>query len=305
MIARTAGDPWARPQVQIDLEPDEHGRAVRSAAVFLVGRQCAWHCVMCDLWRHMTEEDTPPGAIAQQVRLAAEWLALTGDVPSQIKLYNAGSFLDTRAVPPSDYPAIALALRPFARVVIESHPALIGPRLDAWQAVCPAPLEVAMGLETAHPEALRRLSKGMTVEGFALAARGLAARGVALRVFLLVHPPFVPIAEQDQWLTRSVETAFECGAAVVSLIPLRAGNGAMDDAIASGEAVVPTVRDLERAAVLAHRASKGRVLVDLWDFDALAGCPECAPLRRQRLDATNRTQATWPPVICATCGVTE
>ena len=54
-----------------------------------------------------------------------------------------------------------------------------------------------MGLETAHPDALARLNKGCTLDDFARAARALAAHGVGLRVFLLVHPPFVPAASRS------------------------------------------------------------------------------------------------------------
>ena len=61
-------------------------------------------------------------------------------------------------------------------------------------------LEVAMGLETAHPGALERLNKRVTLEGFARAAAELRRRDVALRVFVLIAPPFVPVDEQDAWL---------------------------------------------------------------------------------------------------------
>jgi len=63
---------------------------------------------------------------------------------------------------------------------------------------------------------------------FARAADALRARGVALRVFLLVFPPFVPAREQELWLGRSVDAAFACGASAVSLIPLRLGNGSLE-----------------------------------------------------------------------------
>ena len=118
-------------------------------------------------------------------------------MPSVIKLYNAGSFFDARAVPPQDDDAIADALRPFTRVVVESHPSLVGDR--TWRLRDrltrdgrTTRLEVAMGLETAHPIALERLNKGITVESFAAAAHALADHDVDLRVFLLIHPPFVP-----------------------------------------------------------------------------------------------------------------
>src|SRR5260370_26132042 len=46
--------------------------------------------------------------------------------PTQIKLYNSGSFFDRRAIPPADYPAIAQRVRRFERLIVECHPALMG-----------------------------------------------------------------------------------------------------------------------------------------------------------------------------------
>ena len=102
-----------------------------------------------------------------------------------MKLYNAGSFFDPRAVPDADYDAIAATLAGLSRVVVESHPALVGPRVDRLLAALareaggerPIQLEVAMGLETAHPGALDRLNKRFTLEGFRTASAALADRG--------------------------------------------------------------------------------------------------------------------------------
>jgi archaeosine synthase beta-subunit len=289
------------PRIQIDDEPDGRGGQVRTAAVFLVGRGCPWDCVMCDLWRHMIDTDTPPGAIAGQVRMAVEALTATTSVPSDIKLYNAGSFLDPHAVPPSDYPAIAAVLTPFSRIVIESHPALVSARVDRWRAVCPAPLEIAIGLETAHPEALRAIGKGMTVDDFRRAATALATRGIALRVFLLVSPPFVPAHQQDDWLRRSIAVAFECGARIVSLIPLRTGNAALTPGVAQGLARRPSIADLERAAEIGMSVGGGCVLVDLWDTEDLSGCDACRDGRLRRLSTINVTQRVPGRITCSVC----
>src|SRR6185503_11462004 len=92
-----------------------------------------------------------------------------------MKLYNAGSFFDPRAVPEADYDGVAEALSGLSRVIVESHPALVGPRVDRLLAALdrhrgpgsPPQVEVAMGLETAHPTALDRLNKRFTLEEFA------------------------------------------------------------------------------------------------------------------------------------------
>src|SRR5207248_2723027 len=134
-----------------------------------------------------------------------------------------------------------------------SHPALVGPRVDRWREILARScnrtpvLEVAMGLETAHPKALERLHKRMTLDDFARAADALAQRSVAIRAFVLIAPPFVPDEEQDHWLVRSVDVAFDAGAAVVSLIPTRSGNGALDALSAMGAFRQPTLDEIERA----------------------------------------------------------
>jgi hypothetical protein len=269
---------------------------------------------MCDLWRHTTFDDTPPGAIAAQVAGARNELHRRHDLVRQMKLYNASSFFDPRAVPETDYEPVAAALAGLKWVTVESHPALISARtvrfLDALQrhrtAALPAPeLEVAMGLETAHPEALDRLHKRITVDGFVRAADRLRDLGIGLRVFLLVSPPFVPQTEQDAWLLRSLDVAFACGASVVSLIPTRPGNGAMETLAEAGWFRPPRLVDLERSLTLAlARRSRPdqRVLADLWDLDRLADCPQCVDVRRSRLRAMNLEQRDRPPALCPHCG---
>jgi hypothetical protein len=157
-----------------------------------------------------------------------------------------------------------------------------------------------MGLETAHPVALDRLNKRFTLERFAQAARALDDRGVALRVFLLISPPFVPSQEQDGWLLRSVDEAFSCGASVVSLVPTRPGNGAIDALAASGWFRAPNLDDIERSFALAlrHARGRGRVFVDLWDLERFAPCGHCTAARRDRLQAMNLQQIVLPERPC-------
>src|SRR5690606_32560931 len=116
-------DPWRAHGIAIDDEPDEKGQVVRAATVFLTGGECPWQCVMCDLWQYTTTTPTPPGAIAAQVATAMRDISARGGA-DHIKLYNAGSFFDPRAVPDADVPAVVDATRGASRVIVESHPAL-------------------------------------------------------------------------------------------------------------------------------------------------------------------------------------
>jgi hypothetical protein len=351
---RVAVDPWAPPRIVVDPEPDGHGGVVDVTTLFLTGRECPWRCVMCDLWRHTIEGDTPAGAIPHQIRaglragprpgivrtnrnteLSSELSSgLIPVVRRNLKLYNAGSFFDPRAVPPADDPAIASAVAEYARVTVESHPRLIGDRTWRFRDLLaraagdgrddgPA-LEVAIGLETAHPGALAQLNKGCTVEDFQAAAAALAAHDVGLRVFLLVHPPFVPPADRMASLLRSIDVALDAGASVISLIPTRGDSGAMPSLAAQGAFVPPTLAECEASTMLALNAvqssvqsrsqnlpqipgrgparSPARLLADLWDLAALATCAACLDARRARLLRQNLEQRILGPVACAACG---
>ena len=159
-----------------------------------------------------------------------------------------------------------------------------------------------MGLETAHPDALDRLNKRMTVDDFAKAADALKMRGVALRVFLLIHPPFIPVGDQDDWLLRSVDAAFSSGATAVSLIPTRPGNGAIEALSVSGEFRAPSLeRDRAQCPTRAHASPRGRVFVDLWDLQRFANCDECFDARRARLRTLNLEQRWQQLPACERC----
>ena len=305
-------DPWQHQGVIVEDERTADGGTAAMATVFLTGRECPWRCAMCDLWKYTTASDTPRGAIAAQILAARAELQARATRLTGIKLYNAGSFFDPRAVPDADYGEIAAALAGVSHVVVESHPALIGPRVDRWlDAIARhvpvndgrAQLEVAMGLETAHEPALDRLNKRFTLAGFTHAAASLCGRGARLRVFLLISPPFVPPVEQDVWLQRSVDAAVACGASVVSLVPTRPGNGTLEALRDLGAFTAPSLDDVERSIELALARARGRcrVFVDVWDLERLARCQTCFEHRRQRLVRINLEQRVPPRLPCAAC----
>lgn len=304
---RPRHDPWRYQGLIVEDERTEHGTVARMATVLLTGRECPWRCAMCDLWTYTIETDTPRGAIPAQVSAARQTLGSKEGAVSGMKLYNAGSFFDPRAVPEADYDAVAEALAGLSRVIVESHPALVGPRVDRFMRALdrhtgPA-LEVAIGLETAHPVALERLNKHVTPEQFAAAAAALRDRGVSLRVFLLLSPPFIPYDEQDAWLMRSIDAAFDCGASVISLVPTRSGNGTLE-ALDEDAFTSPGLDDIERSLALGlgHARGRGRVFVDLWDIDRFAHCQRCLAGRAERLREMNLMQHILPPRACTVCG---
>ncbi len=269
------------------------------ATVFLTNRECPFRCVMCDLWRNTLPDPTPLSAIPEQVRRALAELP-----PARhLKLYNAGSFFDPLAIPPTDYEEIAGLCAPFERVIVECHPAFIGPRALRFRELLQehgTRLEVAVGLETVHVGVLERLNKRMTVADFRRTAKFLSRNEMALRVFLLVRPPWLSENAGIEWACRSLDVAWEAGAEVCCLIPTRAGNGAMEALRETGEWSPPTLESLECVLEygLAHRPQGSRVLADLWDIEQFATCGDCAAARVARLATMNQTQRPVAAVQC-------
>lgn len=309
--ARTPPDLTRPVAAFTEQERDDQGRVVTGLTVLLASRECPWRCVMCDLWKATVPGAVPPGRIPRQLDVA---LATAGPETRRgpLKLYNSGSFFDPGAVPPEDYPAVAARAAGFARVVVESHPALVGRRVGEFRdhlraaaeaAGQPAPqLEVAMGLETAHPEVLARLNKRVTLEQFRRAADWLRQQAVTLRAFILVQPPFQPPETAVEWAVRSVRLAWDCGASVAVLIPTRGGNGALEALAAAGQFTPPRLATLEAALECSLCPERGRVFADLWDLETLADCSACFPARRVRLEQMNLRQIGLPPVLCRGCG---
>jgi len=253
---------------------------------------------MCDLWKNTLTTSVAPGVIPEQIDFALAQLQCR---PEQLKLYNSGSFFDSAAIPVPDYPAIAGRVEFARHVVVESHPRLVGDKALRLRDLLSGSLEVAMGLETIHPEVFPRLNKRFDLDHFAKAAGFLRGAGIAMRAFILVNPPFLKEKDGIEWAVKSAAFAFGCGAGVVSLIPTRAGNGAMERLLASGEFSSPTLSTLETAQELALDLHAGRVFADTWDLGRFSRCASCLEPRRQRLHTINLTQQPQPRVVCRDC----
>ncbi len=295
---RNPVDPWKPYAFLVEDERSHTGELVPVATILLTNRECPWRCAMCDLWRNTLSETVPRGAIPAQIRHALSQLP----VAKQVKLYNSGSFFDLRAIPPDDYGEIASAVSTFERVVVESHPSLVGERGLRFRDMLAGQLEVAMGLETVEPIALERLNKRLTLKQFSAAAEWLQKHALDLRVFILVQPPYTRAEESLFWAERSLDFAFACGATAVTLIATRGGNGAMEAFEAMGEFAPPKLAVVEAALEYGLSLKHGRVFVDLWDIGKVPSCAACQTTRIERLRCMNVTQRILPRASCAVCG---
>jgi radical SAM enzyme (TIGR01210 family) len=295
---REKRDPYLPYEYFVEEECSARGSVETVATIFLTNRECPFRCLMCDLWRNTLTETVGVGAIPAQIDHALSQLP-----PARVlKLYNSGSFFDPHAIPVEDYAEIASRVMPFERVIVESHPALVGERPVQFRDLLQARLEVAMGLETVHPEILPRLNKRMTLGQFADAAGFLRDRAMDLRVFVLVKPPFLREDEALEWAARSLDFAFECGATAVTLIPTRGGNGAMEDLALNAEFSPPRLATLENALEYGLGLRRGRVFLDLWGMHQGISCPLCYHQRVARLRSMNLRQTVLPPAMCGACG---
>lgn len=288
----------SRPYAFIaERECSASGEVVDVATIFLTNRECPWRCLMCDLWKNTTDETVPLGAIPQQIDYALERLGPA----RQIKLYNSGNFFDAHAIPPADHRAIARRVSQFERVIVENHPKLCGDACLRFRDACGVDLEVAMGLETVHPDVLPRLNKGMTLDDFSRAVDFLLKQDIAVRAFILLRPPFLTEAQGVEWAIKSVEYAVGLGVGCCAVIPTRAGNGIMEQLASEGSFAPPNIRSLER--VLDHGLSlgRGRVFADLWDVERFYDCTSCGPARAKRLAAMNLSQKIESAVCCELC----
>ena len=342
--ARSLEEPFG---VSLEQERDG-GRLVPSATIFLTGAECPFTCVFCDLYQYTIDGPTPPGAIPRQIEvglqqveelrrvadlrfqeealreespLGATWVRgrcaqREGLVASarlgSLKLYNANSFFDERAVPGVDDDAILEQLRWLTsdsglmdssrarcmdgdpgeapRLVVECHPRVL--LSNSGKERCrryakEAHLEVAIGLETVAPGGLRALNKSCTLSDVQRAFEFALSCGATVRAFVLFGIPTTTTGEdpalqdgpspdsvqkgsqQELWTLGSLRWARQQGARCATVIPVRSGNGAMEELASRGFWRPPSLEQVERlfAQGLKEQRAGFDVHLDVWNLD--------------------------------------
>ena len=287
--------PWHPYAYLVEPEYTADGVVENIATIFLTNRECPFRCLMCDLWQHTTDQTVPLGAIPAQIDYALARLPST----RHVKLYNSGNFFDPKAIPPDDYAAIAQRVRTFSTVIVENHAKLCGEACLHFRDRLDGRLEVALGLETIHPEVLERLNKRMTLADFEEAVAFLRRHDIDVRAFILLRPPFLSEAEGIEWALRSIAWAFDIGVGCCSVVPTRGGNGVLDWLAEDEIFVPPRLSSMEQVLGDGLRMNRGRVFMDLWDVERFFDCGRCGPARRNRLEQMNLTQMLQPPVHCS------
>lgn len=281
-------------------EPNLDRPAAKTTTVLLGGKECPFRCLMCDLWKYTIDAPTPNGAIVQQLNAALEQIQHR----DTIKLYNASNFFDPNSIPVADWDAILTLLSLFQTVVVENHPKLVGDRTLEFSDRLRGQLQVAMGLESANPETLKRLNKRMSVDDYAKACRFLIENKIEIRTFLLIQAPGVAASQAVEETLNSLQFAMDNGSKVSTLIPTRAGNGIIDILVQQGQVTLPTLRTIEETfttAISMANSSQRIVQIDLWDLETFSNCQHCFPSRKERLEQMNLKQCVLPSIPCEHC----
>jgi radical SAM enzyme (TIGR01210 family) len=287
-------DPYIPYHYLVEYERTGQGTPEEVITLFLTNRECGFTCLMCDLWKNTTDVTVPEGAIPAQIEWALERLPAA----RHIKLYNSANFFDPGSVPPADYARIADLLRPFDTVLVENHPLLTGERVFQFARLLRPQLQVAMGLETAHPAVLQRLNKKMKAEDYRRSVGILKANGIGTRTFILLKPPFMDEEEAKDWAMISLDYAFDSGSDCCTVIPTRPGNGALYQLQQEGKFTPPLLSSLEKVQEYGIRLGRGNVFVDTWDLDRFSTCDLCFEKRKTRMEQMNLEQVVLPFIDC-------
>jgi len=269
------------------------------STILLTNSECPFRCLMCDLWKNTTDKPVPEGAIPEQIKYALSKLPLT----EHLKLYNSGSFFDTRAITKNDYKKIASLVKNFETIIVESHPAFINKNTLLFRDLIKPKLQVAIGLETVHPEVLQKLNKKMNLADFKHSVRFLSSNGISSRAFILLRPPFLSESEGVSWAKKSIHYAFRAGVTSCTVIPVRSGNGALDALAAGNYFEQPDIRSLEEVIEYGIELNEGLVFSDLWDIDSFSSCNKCLEKRKKQLLKMNLNQIIYPEITCSCEGI--
>ena len=278
----------------VEKERTVSGKIEDTGIIFLTNRECSFHCLMCDLWKNTTDETVPIGSIPNQIQWALQQMPGI----KNLKLYNSGSFFDLRAIPEEDYGEIASLLKNLETVIVECHPRLINEKCLNFRDMLKPDLQIGLGLETVNSDILLKLNKQMSVDDFRNSVGFLTKHGIRSRAFILLRPPLLSESEGIYWAERSIDFAFDAGVECCTIIPVRAGNGAMDFLMERGDFNLPDIRSLETVLEYGIGLRAGRVFADVWDLGLFSNCSRCLDRRTARLINMNLSQEIGTVVDC-------
>jgi len=192
--------------------------------------RCSWgRCFFCGYGRIVGQTPSEGNLLA---KFGEFFSGLSKDADT-VKVFGSGSFLDEKQVPPKARMFFVEECRKHGikKLTIESRPEHI--TRDKLAEFSGVDLSVAIGLETADNEVLRRINKGFSVEDYAKAADTIKSCGFKVRTYLLVNPPYAVDIKDN--LRKSVEFAEKKSDTIVLINLLPHGNTPLMKQWLSGE----------------------------------------------------------------------
>ncbi len=141
---------------------------------------CSWgRCIFCGWGKHRFKVDAKA--------LMKIFDENVDEKVACLKIFGSGSFFDKKQFPMDFLKHVAKVMRG-RKLVVESRPEYVTPeKLELFKGV---KLVVAMGLEAADDEVLKKLRKGVTLEKFKKACELIHKYGFKVKGYILVNPPF-------------------------------------------------------------------------------------------------------------------
>lgn len=172
--------------------------------IILSSGKCAWrNCFACGWGKIEAPVDTE--RLKKQVKI------IDISAIDELKVFSSGSFLDDKQFPREFRKWFAEHIRnkELKNVIIESRPEFItDENLSDFKGL---KLTVAIGLECADDEVLRKYKKGFTVRDYLKAVKTLRKNGMGVRTYLLVNMPF----SNQEKLEKSVDFALKHSDSIV------------------------------------------------------------------------------------------
>jgi uncharacterized radical SAM superfamily protein len=172
-------------------------------SIILTSGRCAWaRCFACG-WGRLA--GPRPSIIRVKKQIDEAFRRFGKGKVDRLKVFCSGSFLDDSQFHPNirKYLVAKCQRWKVQNLIIESRPEFV--TADKLRELAGIRLTVAMGLEIADNEILRKYEKGFTVEDYIKAAKVIKAVGARLRTYLMVGLPFV--RKQAESLRKSVMLA--------------------------------------------------------------------------------------------------
>lgn len=149
---------------------------------------CRWSktggCTMCGYNTSSVQQIGEAELMAQLDKVMKRY-----DGEPFVKIYTSGSFLDTDEIPVTVRDRVFDEFSACERILFESRPEFI---TEDVLKTLPKNVTVALGLESADPEVLKKsIRKGFTPDDSRKAGMRIKDAGLSVRTYLLLKPPYL------------------------------------------------------------------------------------------------------------------